>query len=232
MVIINKGLRCLACSALLLILFCLVSIRESQGALITYTFEGTVTGVGGFAFEELHPVNVGQTLTGSLTYETSTPDINLLSQVGYYEGAITNLSFAFPSYSGGIGGSNAINFIDIEHNFSPYGDRINLGAPVTGPAFNGVSPEGFLILLQDFRGEAVSNTALGTIPPLSAFPQYHSFNLRFSDIGYGNSGVAGTLTSLTPVPLPAAAVLFPTGLSLLAWMFRMREERKRHTRHH
>jgi hypothetical protein len=38
-----------------------------------------------------------------------------------------------------------------------------------------------------------------------------------------SSFVVGEITSVTPVPLPAAAVLFPTGLGLLAVVFRRRE---------
>lgn len=184
--------------------------------LITYDFEGTITTLSGPAFDLPGPIGIGQTLTGSFSYESSTPpgrDVDPMH--GNYFGAIRNLSFATSSYTGtGLFPSGAPGVGIIVVNNDVGGDQVLVSAFATGPPIAGNALSGFSLNFQDPSGLALESKALETLPLLSVFPS-KSFTISFLNIPQSSS-VIGEVTSVTPVPVPAAAVLFPTGLGLLA----------------
>lgn len=201
--------------ASLFLLLGLVPLQESRAALITYSFEGNVTGLSGSG---PHPFTVGQSMSGSFTYDTSTVNVSLDPISGQYNGAVTQLSLSFGSYSvtGGPG--------DIQVGNTSLGDVFSMGSPTTGLPLNGSHPFAFTLSLQDFSGLALDSTALGPLPPSSAFGTKW-FTLRFTDDAPypqvpSTSMVAGNISSVTPVPLPSGTVLFSTGLSLCLSAFR------------
>jgi hypothetical protein len=189
-----------------------VAVQESQAALITYNFEGNVGDVSG----STNPFTIGQTVSGSFTYDPSTAPSFLDPVNANYSGAVTNLSLILGSYfvAGMTGDSGVYNNNDV------FGDGFWIRSPTTGVPINGMSPTDFNLLLQDFSGAALESTALGSLPPASAFG-IKTFSLRFANNSVpGQVSVIGDLTSVTPVPLPGTVVLFPTGLTLLATVFR------------
>lgn len=201
---------------LLLMLLGFVAVQESQAALITYNFEGSVGGVSG----STNPFTIGQTVSGSFTYDTSTAPSFLDPVNANYSGAVTNLSLTLGSYviAGTTGDSGVYNNNDV------FGDGFWIRSPTTGVPISGMSPTDFDLLLQDFSGAALDSTALGPLPPASAFG-IKTFGLQFANNSYpGQIHVTGDITSVTPIPLPGTAVLFPTGLTLIATAFRRLRE--------
>ena len=89
-----------------------------------------------------------------------------------------------------------------------------------------MSPTDFNLLLQDFSGAALESTALGPLPPASAFG-IKTFSLQFANNPFpGHFSVIADLTSVTPVPLPAASMLFASGLiSFLGYVRRRSQKR-------
>lgn len=201
-----------SCCVLLLMLSGFVALQESQAALITYNFEGSVGAVRG----STNPFTIEQTVSGSFTYDTSTAPSFVDPVNANYNGAVTNLSLTIGSYvvAGTTGDSGVYN------NNNAFGDGFWIRSPTTGVPINGMSPTDFNLLLQDFSGAALESTALGPLPPASAFG-IKTFGLQFANNSYpGQIYVTGDITSVTPIPLPGTAVLFPTGLTLLATAFR------------
>jgi hypothetical protein len=187
-----------------------------HAALLTYDFEGTVDNA-----PSTYPFSSGQIITGSFTYDSSTADGTPADPVnGNYYSVMTSLSFSLGSYVGGTDGSG-VSQIRLVNNspgtgFSDYWISLTT---VTAPNVNGASLQTIELLLQDPQALALTNKALGPITP---FPAWRTsiFQLAFRDSFNSSSVVEGHLTSLAPVPLPAAAILFPSGLGLLAFAFR------------
>lgn len=207
-------------------------LQDSQAASITYNFEGYVTGIAGAFFELPSPfsASVGQPITGSLTYETNTVDIASSDPVyGNYIGPITNVSISLGSYVG-IGDQYNNSRMEIWNNL-PFGpstlDQLTVSSHATGPTFNETALSNIALLLSDGSGLALGGDVLGPIPPLGTFSNNNDIFLQFS--GLYRTSLQGQLTSLTSVPLPGAAVLFPTGLTLLATAFRRLRGRKSKT---
>lgn len=222
MVMVKRYLRSLVWCGLAFSLLCPVLVQESQAALVTYSFEGNVGDIQGSA----NPFSPGQTMSGLFTYDTSTTPSFLDPVNGQYSEAITHLSLFVGSYSV----TSATGAINILNNNGLLGDSFTISSAVTGLPLNGSTPVTFNLGLQDFSGLALDSPALGPLPPSSAFGST-LFSLSFTDDPPfpqipNRFSITGQLTSLTPVPLPAAAVLFPTGLSLLAIAFRRLKTRE------
>ena len=199
-------------SLFLFIFVSLLSVYQAQAMVLTYTFEGNVAVLDGQAPS---PFNIGQTLSGSISYDTSTPASSMGPMNAAYNDAITLLNVALGSYSlSGSGGT-----INIVNNNDLLGDNISLQVPVTGASLNGIHPVTFSAGLQDFTGLAIDGTNLGPLPVFSAFSP-STFFLTFALEESGPAipqtlMVSGPITSVTPVPIPAAAVLFASGLMYL-----------------
>jgi hypothetical protein len=193
-----------------LILWSLLSggLMAATAAPVTFSFTGAVSDVHASLFPTF---NTSQTLTGSYTFNSLTPDSNPSGNIGRYNGTIQALTVNLGSYSATLGNSGS-NFIEIRNQ--PLSDRYELRAPLTGPLVNGFSPLRFRIELIDPSATAFTSDLLPTTPPsLSSFATSR-FRIIFED-GNGNARVRGSLTSLTAVPLPAAVLLFGAGLIAL-----------------
>lgn len=208
----KKQIRSLVWCGLVFSLLCSMLAQETQAALVTYSFEGNVGVIQG----RTNPFSIGQTVNGSFTYDTSTAPSLLDSVNGQYNGAVTHLSLFVGSYSV----TSATGNINVVNNNGLAGDGFTMSSPVTGVSLNGSNPVTFSFGLQDFAGLALDSPALSSLPPFSAFGS-SLFHLTFTDDPPlpqipNRFSITGNIASVTPVPLPAAAVLFPTALSLLA----------------
>ncbi len=199
-----------AASGLCLILGSLIAGGAADApavaASITFNFTGAVSDVHPSLFPTF---NTSQTLSGSYTFNSLTPDSNPSGNIGRYNGTIQALTVNLGSYTATLGNSGS-NFIEIRNQ--PSSDAYEVRAPLTGPMVNGFSPLRFRIELIDPSATAFTNDHLPTTPPsLSSFAASR-FRIIFED-GDGNARVRGSL--LTLVPIPTAVLLFGAGLIAL-----------------
>jgi hypothetical protein len=187
------------------------------------------------------------TITGSFTFNTDIADSNGSGTVGQYNGTIQSLSFSvtkpitedayqFGLDLSGSSGRPIQNSIVINTDGTAVNHSYVLSASVQNVLPNGAIVDGGDYFARDFfinllkpTGSAVSTDALSETPPsLSPFSLYHAvnnpdgqFRLVFAS-SYGDHTIIGNLNSLTqaPVPLPAAAWLFGSGLIALVGLAR------------
>ena len=122
-------------------------------APVTFNFTAQITQVH---VSLLADVSVGDTLSGSMTYELLTPDSVASPSIGGYSGAISSLSYAGGAISGNGSGSIGIG------NNQPLGD---LFTGVGASSFSGVSASGnmdFRMELRDSDATALSDDSLPT----------------------------------------------------------------------
>ena len=131
------------------------------------------------------------------------------------------------SWSSLIGGLGAISITDgLPPAADSYRVSINYLASIPLPE-SGFAPLDFRLDLVDSTGAALVNNSLTSVPPtLSAFQERTAtFNFYRFDPLTGNTALAsavGQVTGVAVVPLPAAAVLFGSGLLGLAGYCRVR----------
>lgn len=182
---------------------CISLSGVAQAALVTFNFEGKVGAPVHPALLLNHVISVGDPFSGSYTFETTTPDLrNLESNVGQY--AYENLSINLLGKTYSMDTSTAsVRVINVVNNADPLND----GYAVLFAGSSGV------FTLQLAQSGMFSNDALPLTPPSLG-------NLVVGGVTMGGFGplgpftVQGPLTSLTvsPVPLPGAALLFGTSL--------------------
>lgn len=178
----------------------------TMAASVTFAFQGVVNAVDSSLFPSF---NVGQTLSGSYTFESTTP---LTNPGNRYNGAITSLNGTLGSYSAVLGGGN--NFIAVRNNLVT-GDHYIVSAPLSSvpAAVPGLAIR-FRMELIDPSVNVFTNTSLPTTPPSLGSFATNSWRLVFEDSS-GTARIRGSLTSLTAIPLPAAVILFGCGLIAL-----------------
>src|SRR5688572_17946722 len=146
----------------LLIGFLLIGTGKTQAGPITFAFVGTVTNVqpglsGAF--------NLGDIMSGSYTFESTTPDTFSSSSFGAYEEAIVALSFSLSGYQGSFGGTPD-NRIVLDTRSGQYAAFVSFA----GPSINGFAPHDFALFLSDRGLTALTSDALLLTPPeLSEF---------------------------------------------------------------
>lgn len=174
----------------------------SEASLVTFSFGGSISEVGGVLFPT---VGTGA-MSGNITFDTGTA--SAVSGTGLYMNSITGLNLNIGgrmfSYAAGANGMFVLNSPSLGGV-----DSLSAISTVTGRAINGVLPTSFQFSLSDPSGNAFGNESLPTTPPsLSAFSR-NQWRLDFG--GTGNY-IVGSLAHLTAVPLPAAVLLFGAGL--------------------
>lgn len=196
-----------------------LGIGSAEATPITYTFTGAVTFVDPSLSGQF---NTSQSLTGSFTYESTTPGIlcgaPCTEAFGFrnYFDALTDFNMTVGTYTASapiISG----NLVQVANNFFP--DRFVLTARLSGTQLNGFSPLGF-ISLDDTSTMAFSNTQLTDVGDLSnwmSFPNHTTtWYMAFSDHG-DPPIISGFLTSITlvTVPEPHSLMLMAVGLAAL-----------------
>ncbi len=193
--------RRLALPAIALSSFLLIA-GPSEASLVTFSFGGSISEVGGVLFPT---VGTGA-MSGNITFDTGTAPT--VPGTGLYLNSITGLNLNIGgrmfSYAAGANGMFVLNSPSLGGV-----DSLSAISTVTGGAINGVLPTSFQFSLSDPSGNAFGNESLPTTPPsLSAFAR-NQWRLNFG--GTGNY-IVGSLAHLTAVPLPAAVLLFGAGL--------------------
>lgn len=192
----------------------LVHALSVDAAPITMTFTGQLQPGAPAAFASV--LGTGE-LTGTLTFESSTPDsLPLNSSQGFYVGAVTAFSFTLGSYQGTFAGHNPGTGVAVQNAAQ---DRFTASALFSGVAVTGsgvtYTPDFVAMILGDPTGTAFSSDLL-QVPDFADFSA-GIFSLFFrtnptdplSAISF-----AADITSLTLVPT-ADAVPEPGSLLLL-----------------
>jgi hypothetical protein len=181
----------------------LVFAGPSEAAPVTFSFDGSISGVSGALFPTL---GTGS-MSGNVTFDSAAGPI--VPGTGIYLNSITGLNLNIGGYLASYApGANGIFIL----NSPPLGglDNVTAFSSVTGGAINGVLPTSFQLSLTDPSGNVFSSLSLPTTPPsLSSFAT-NQWRLDFGG-GAGNY-IVGSLAHLTAVPLPAAVILFGAGL--------------------
>jgi len=190
--------------------FLLLSGNAAYAALVTYSFEGSVS-------------QVNSPLTGSFISGTPMSGTfqfdNSPATGGVYNGVVTGLTLNIGSYTAKyLAGANVVSIFDnIDLGDGFLGDRWQLVTAATAAApsgaINGYSPYQFDLNL-DREGNLFANTDMQDPPSLGGlFPLTSTrWRLVFESASGNMVRVQGALSNLALVPLPAAVILFGAGL--------------------
>ena len=204
-----------------------------EAAFVTFNYNGTFNAQG---FFDSPPINFsGATITGSYTFDSTTPDASSSSWNGAYLGTLTNLS-GNVTYGGGsflFGASNGR--IDVQNNYpnNPPGSYRDTYKVTASSSADGVFDDLPNYILYSFDihmtwlsaspGSDMTSDVLPLVPP-DLFGTPPLITVRFPG---ANTALYFNLTSLTaaapiPTPIPGALVLFGSGLLGLVGIGRKR----------
>ena len=177
-------------------LFSLISVSSASAAPITLNFSGTVQFVNSPALFPL--ASPGATLSGSITYESTTPDLALDPNVGAYNGAVTAFSYSINT----ISGSSAGGSIGIGNNYAPpnpsnAGDVFQALGASSFTSVSGASNLDYQLRLVDNQATALSSDSLplnagffGGGAAFSGISDQASLTLFQSNGAFGFTGVS------------------------------------------
>jgi hypothetical protein len=183
----------------------LLAETAADAALVIYSFTGGASNVNGAL---LPTVNLMSPVSGTFQFDSATPGTS-----GNYPGAVTGLSLSIGGYSASFTpGANAVTvFNNIDLGGGLMGDRWSLVTATTGSPINGYSPLRFDLHLDQEGGSVFSDTTLQEPPSLASLTGTR-WRLIFENAEGNLVRIQGSLSSLTPVPLPASVLLFGAGL--------------------
>ena len=219
----QQSVRLLAAAAILLAWL----PASASAAPITFNFNGTATFVNSLVSSQYA---IGNSLTGSLTYDSALVDADASATHGLYA-PLSSLTFTLNGNVHTFVSGTGFDNIDVQ-NGSP--DQLVFRADVTGPTVNGFKPFFLTLSLADPTGLALNSDALPTSFNTIQFSQA-SFIVSFTnrtnphDLTSGGTnftGVSGTLTSGVAVPEPSTLTMLGSGLVGMAlWLRRKRSAR-------
>ena len=181
---------------------------------ITMNFTGTVVAVNPMLSGTF---NTTQTLSGSYTFELSSPDLDPDPGRGIYSTLVVNsLSFTVGTYTAGVVGPPRPNDqITVENDFAEDTHVPVWCCPLNGPNVGTAVPDSFTLILRDSTQTVLGSDAL-TIPNFGAFDSATwQFGFLTPDPFTPNIGIRGDLTSLELAPVPEPASLLLLGSSFL-----------------
>jgi len=187
--------------------------NPATAALVTFNFTGTVDSVGSHLSGG--PFSTSQAVTGSYTFESTTSNTGS-GFTGTYNGALngpsSNLNVTIGSYSASL--APGANTIEVKNPSSLSADSYEVTGLFSGAAVNGYAASSFKLELAKPSTDQFNGVLLPSTPP-----SVSSFAERTFRLVFGNGGDSRTvivkLDTLTAVPLPAAVILFGTGLVAL-----------------
>jgi hypothetical protein len=217
---------------------------------VTFDFTGTLVAAtphtfGGMLTGPLGPFPASD-ISGSFTFNVDTSDANPGDHhIGQYDGAIETLSFSvtkpitgdvyqFGLDLSGVSGRPVQNSIVVNADHTPANQAYVVSASVqnlvpSGPILDGdnyFAREFFLNLLKPSSEVFTTDLLPETPPDHQLFSLYDAvlnpqgqFRIVFQS-GHGDHTLIGNLTSLTAVPIPAAAWLFGSALAAMAGLAR------------
>jgi len=219
--------------------------RSASAGLVTYDFAGSITSTTQFNASLPTGLTVGDTYTGSFTFEDSTPagnpgapygydyHLNALTDLTVHIGSITySLSNILRHYSGG-----SQNTVVVAPKIPYTGGNLSDQFNANGYSYDYSNASHHLYTVLSFSlydvepnpDALVSNSLVGLNLDLSKFVAIHSINFEDSDInsltGADNSRLAftGSVTSLQleAVPEPSSIVMLGLGaLGILGYGWR------------
>jgi hypothetical protein len=208
---------------------------SAQAEMVTFAFEGNLSQVDAPLASTW---NLGQAFSGTYTFDSNAANAGAPGDGDYQRApqdfhamiGTAELIRGIPAPIGGLGSIMIDN-----GGVRPGGDSYRVRIATDGPPVSGLTPFSFRLDLIDSTSSALINNNLTSVPPiLSAFQErtvtfaFSRFDPVTGDISFASA--VGQVTGLTPVPLPAAAVFFGTGLLGLAGHRGVRQWRR--SRHH
>lgn len=208
---------------LLGIAFVAWAATSAQALPITLQFSGVVDSVSG----GLTGFSVGDLLTGSYVFESTTAARSGSNATFAVYDAVSSLTFSAGSYTAATAPGFPRGEIQVDDNPpSPFVDRYGLISRSTD-GLTGAAVNGFNLSAFGFRLDDVTNTAFSTALILPNVVNLSSFSSSSFFIFFGNQLVSGRLTAIgapSVVPEPATLGLTALGLAALA-----RRARKRYS---
>jgi hypothetical protein len=181
----------------------------AEATLITIEIEGVVDYVGDPDGYLEGKIKVGDTFTGSYTYDSDTPDSSPLDLVqgNYWHYAPpAGISLTVGGFDFKTDPANVEFRVALRNDIPPGGsDVYSIGSSNNLPLSNGTLVESVWWQLNDNTGSALSSDALPTIPPTLDRWQANVFDIS----GYRTFGIRGHVT--TAIPEPATIFLFSLG---------------------
>jgi hypothetical protein len=198
-----------------------IAVTPAPAASIQYSFTGDVDRV---APRLSSTFNTTQLMSGLVTVDTS----GTIGHPGIGTYTITNFSLDIGGYHATMGPSGQVQIVDRLNGLDRFNVTVN---NPNGPSVHVIHPVAtFTPSVFDIhlRGPAsiFSSDALPTTPSISAFTNFNQWRLVF---GPNGKVVAGTVTALTAVPLPAAVILFGAGLVALVGLGAGSWRQKKHS---
>lgn len=200
---------------------------SAQAEMVTFAFEGNLSQVDAPLASTW---NLGQAFSGTYTFDSNAANVGAPGAGSYLRApqdfhatiGTAELIRGIPAGIGGLG-SIIINKSGIPPGGEPALDVDSYRVRITtdGSPVSGFVPFLFKLDLIDSTGSALIDNSLTSVPPiLSAFQErtatfsFNRFDPVTGEVGFASG--SGHVTGLTPVPLPAAAVFFGTGVLGLA----------------
>ncbi len=208
-----------------LVLACALMVAgAAQAAAVTYTFGGTLD------TSNVPSLAVGDTFTGTLTFDSSSIDLGGATYDTNISisGTVNGLTFSSTSpcaSCGGISVSDNIGGMDRFIATSYFGGSIY--APVTGPSVDGFANYFLRLVLDDTNSTAFGSNALPSNLALSSFDKTY-FSFSFLDVNANEHDAYGPLSSLSltatpPVSEASTSAMLALGLGALGVAARRRK---------
>ena len=197
-----------------------IAIAPATAELVTFQFEGQLTNVHP-SLEAGTGIAVGSSFIGTYTFDSNATGSPLGPTATDYHGAIASTTASIGTnrlLSSSLPSSSLIRIVD-KPSVPPAGvdsyRSISFFPPSQVENINGFRLESLDLGLIDPLATAFNNSFLPSTPPtISAFATKTAFFQFRHELG-GNYVAWGGISSLTVVPLPAAVLLFGTGLTAL-----------------